>query len=149
MGADGTRSANGSSKTVINGNGAHLSPVSPDSVGEGFPYAPTNWPNLGDNWTWRVGKRVASNGHFLDRYLYLPKNLPRGTAGKKNGFASKLSVARYIRDKFPGSDVDAFFASFSWKIPAKQLSTNGMTILHFPICHVLGWLYTMHKYSTL
>ncbi|KAH7573799.1 hypothetical protein JRO89_XS03G0208700 [Xanthoceras sorbifolium] len=108
-------------------NGIHLTPVLPDASGRGLPYAPMNWPNPGDNWSWRVGRRVASTGHYLDRYLYLPKHLPRleSSKSRKGGFASKLSVERYIRTTFPDANVDAFFASFSWKIPAKQLSVNG------------------------
>ena len=111
----------------IKENGLTLKPVSPDESGEGLPYAPENWPNPGDSWGWRVGKRVAQTGHYLDRYLYLPKRL-RGVngSGRKVGFASKLSVERYIRTTFPATDVDAFFASFSWKIPSKGASlTNG------------------------
>lgn len=111
----------------IKENGFILKPVSPDEAGEGLPYGPANWPNPGDNWGWRVGKRVAQHGHYLDRYLYLPKRL-RGSMGTggKGGFASRLAVERYIRAAFPGADVDAFFASFSWRIPAKRASlTNG------------------------
>lgn len=109
-------------------NGFILKPVSPEESGEGLPYGPSNWPNPGDNWGWRVGRRVAQNGHYLDRYLYLPKRLrfSEGSARKVGGFASKLSVERYIQTKFPGADIDAFFASFSWKIPAKRASlANG------------------------
>ncbi|XP_062108326.1 protein OBERON 1 [Humulus lupulus] len=104
-----------------------LKPVSQDDAGEGLPYGPANWPKPGDNWGWRVGKRVARNGFFLDRYLYLPKRLRKTEAsGRKLGFASKLSVERYIQENFPGVDVEAFFASFSWKIPSKAASlTNG------------------------
>ncbi|KAF4363512.1 hypothetical protein CsatB_026209 [Cannabis sativa] len=104
-----------------------LKPVCQDSAGEGLPYGPANWPKPGDNWGWRVGKRIARSGFFLDRYLYLPKRLCKSEAsGRKFGFASKLSVERYIREKFPGVDLDAFFASFSWKIPSQSSSlTNG------------------------
>ncbi|KAH7573800.1 hypothetical protein ACOSP7_007659 [Xanthoceras sorbifolium] len=111
----------------INGNGIHLTPVLPETFGEGLPYAPINWPNPGDNWSWRVGKRVATSGHFLDRYLYAPKHLRHldSSTSKKGGFASKLSVERYIRTSFPDADVKAFFASFSWKIPSKLASVNG------------------------
>lgn len=111
-------------------NGFMLMPVSPEETGEGLPYAPENWPNPGDTWGWRVGKRVSQAGHFLDRYLYLPKHLPRNEASGGKGafaFASKLSIERYIQTTFPGADVNAFFASFSWKIPAKGRSlTNGL-----------------------
>lgn len=112
----------------IRENGFLLMPVSPEEFGEGLPYAPENWPNPGDTWGWRVGKRVSQSGNFLDRYLYLPKHLPRCDSGGKGAFAfaSKLSVERYIQTTFPGADVDAFFASFSWKIPARGRSlANG------------------------
>ncbi|XP_056168707.1 OBERON-like protein isoform X3 [Syzygium oleosum] len=52
-----------------------LQPVSGDISGEGLPYAPENFPLPGDKWGWKVGKRVAITGHYLDRYLYLPKRL--------------------------------------------------------------------------
>lgn len=116
-------------------NGSLLRLVVPEETGEGLPYAPENWPNPGDIWTWRVGKRVASTGHYLDRYLYLPRSLcgSEYPTRKKNGFASKLSVERYIRTAFPGADINAFFASFSWKIPAeKSALSNGRRRSLFP-----------------
>ncbi|CAK7327068.1 unnamed protein product [Dovyalis caffra] len=110
-----------------------LRPVAPDECGEGLPYAPEDWPNPGDTWTWRVGRRVAITGHYLDRYLYLPSRLCHleNTTRKKHGFASKLSVERYIRSVFPNADIGKFFASFSWKIPSKQSSINGNVEGHF------------------
>lgn len=123
---------NKSSETtpIINGKSLKLRPVSPEESGEGLPYAPINWPNPGDNWSWKVGRRIAITGHYLDRYLYPPRHLPRldSLVGKKRGcaFASKLSVERYIQTAFPDADIDAFFASFSWKIPSvKQLLKKG------------------------
>ena len=103
-----------------NENGSHLKPVSLDESGEGLPYAPSDWPNPGDNWGWRVGKRVSLTGFYVDRYLYLPKRLrDKDTSSRRRAFASKLSVARYLEAKFPKADVETFFASFKWKIPAK------------------------------
>jgi hypothetical protein len=113
-------------------NGSLLRLVLPDETGDGLPYAPENWPNPGDIWTWRVGKRVASTGHYLDRYLYLPRSLcgPEYSTSRKKGFASKLSVERYIQTAFPGADINAFFASFSWRIPAeKSALSNGQPLL--------------------
>lgn len=112
------------------GGGLNLVPVSPEESGEGLPYAPINWPNPGDNWSWKVGRRVTNTGHFLDRYLCAPRHLPRlenEVLLKKRGaaFASKLSVERYIRTAFPGADINAFFASFSWKIPAVKNLSRG------------------------
>ncbi|XP_022956071.1 protein OBERON 4-like isoform X1 [Cucurbita moschata] len=107
-----------------NKNNLTLRPVSQDESGEGLPYAPENWPNLGDNWSWRVGRRVAITGHFQDRYLYSPRGIGVSGNSSRRGhsFASRLSVERYIQSEFPNADVDAFFASFSWKIPAKKSS---------------------------
>ena len=40
--------------------------------GTGLPYAPENWPQQGDVWGWKTGRRVVTNGkHFQDRYMYL------------------------------------------------------------------------------
>ncbi|KAK3040581.1 hypothetical protein RJ639_029027 [Escallonia herrerae] len=108
------------SSTGTKENGFHLYPVSPFDSGEGLPYAPVDWPKPGDKWTWRVGKRIAASGYFLDRYLYLPHRF-QGLR-KRKGFASKLSVEEYIRTAFPSVDVTAFFASFSWKIPSEKLN---------------------------
>ncbi|KAK7308048.1 hypothetical protein VNO77_41639 [Canavalia gladiata] len=111
----------------------NLQPVGPEQSGEGLPYAPENWPEAGDVWGWRTGRRVSSNGTFHDRYLYLPNRLNRakgnintGSRRKSHIFASKLAVERYIKETIPDADMDAFFSSFSWKIPAvPSASTNG------------------------
>ena len=126
MELDNTKETNGSTPRKRE-NGLHLSPVSPDASGIGLPYAPVDWPEKGDLWTWKVGRRIAITGHFLDRYLYPPKHLHKPeNSGKKRAFASKLSLERYVKTGFPGADINAFFASFSWKIPAKKhLFTNG------------------------
>lgn len=106
-----------------NSGGIHLTdennflrPVLPGESGEGLPYAPIDWPNPGDNWTWRVGRRFNTHGYFQDRFLYPPKSLQKG---RRLTFGSKTAVENYIRSEFPGADVGPFFASFSWKIPAK------------------------------
>ncbi|XP_065863289.1 protein OBERON 1 [Euphorbia lathyris] len=114
----------------IKENGFDLRPVAPEEYGEGLPYAPVDWPKPGDVWTWRVGKRIASNGHFVDRYLYPPLHLARldlesSRNSKKRGLASKPSVERFIHSIYPDADVKAFFASFSWKIPSKMSSASG------------------------
>lgn len=97
-----------------------LTPVSASESGEGLPYAPINWPNPGDNWCWKVGRRVSQSGHYLDRYLVPPKRFVKATDKRRRGnFDSKLVVQNFIKREFPGADIDAFFASFSWKIPAK------------------------------
>ncbi|KAF1865784.1 hypothetical protein Lal_00021785 [Lupinus albus] len=130
---------------VHNGNGSsnmnsmndeslmlNLTPVAPEQSGKGLPYAPENWPEEGDIWGWRTGKRVSvTTGFFNDRYLYPPTRLGRPLCSKP-GFPSKLSVERYINDNFPHLDLNHFFASFSWKIPA-LLSGNEDPITTVPI----------------
>ncbi|CAI8604672.1 unnamed protein product [Vicia faba] len=93
-------------------NLSNLAPVAPELSGEGLPYAPENFPNPGDIWRWKTGKRISSNGNFRDRYLYLPRRLAGG------GFKSKLAVERYVKEFFPDANVVDFFASFSWSIPS-------------------------------
>lgn len=126
MEIDDTKENNGSTPRRRE-NGLHLSPVLPEASGFGLPYAPVDWPKKGDIWSWKVGRRVAITGHFLDRYLYPPKRIQKLVdSGRKRGLASKLSVERYVKLAFPDADINAFFASFSWKIPAmKQSLTNG------------------------
>lgn len=138
------------------GGGLNLVPVSPEESGEGLPYAPINWPNPGDNWSWKVGRRVTNTGHFLDRYLCAPRHLPRlenEVLLKKRGaaFASKLSVERYIRTAFPGADINAFFASFSWKIPAVKNLSRGLSFwlscLHGSLSFMVLYVKQLHYVS--
>ncbi|XP_022874997.1 protein OBERON 2 isoform X2 [Olea europaea var. sylvestris] len=117
MDIDSTSVTKGSS-CGLKENGMPLYPVSLYDSGEGLPYAPEDWPYPGDKWSWKVGGRIAASGYFLDRYMYTPARLREG--GRKTGFASKLSLEQYIRKNFPDADVNAFFASFSWKIPSKS-----------------------------
>lgn len=118
MGSD-SRGENSGSKAGLNRNGMVLTPVASGESGEGLPYAPIDWPNPGDIWRWKAGTRKSNTGFMQDRYLYLPPRLQKTTQGKQ-GFASKLSLQQYIKKEFPSTDFDAFFASFSWKIPSKD-----------------------------
>uniref|UniRef100_A0A1J3I7L2 DUF7081 domain-containing protein n=1 Tax=Noccaea caerulescens TaxID=107243 RepID=A0A1J3I7L2_NOCCA len=93
-----------------------LPAIPPVSTGQGLPYAPVDWPSPGDVWTWRVGRRVTATGYHQDRFLILPQRLQQKNVPKS--FASKNTLARYIEANFPGMDANAFFASFSWKVPA-------------------------------
>ncbi|KAJ6809906.1 uncharacterized protein M6B38_159330 [Iris pallida] len=88
-------------------------PVAAGTSGEGLPYAPEGWPRPGDVWSWKVGRRKSARGHWLDRSLHPPRRLQ-----SKSGFYSKLSLEQYIRKEFPAADIDAFFASFIWKVPS-------------------------------
>ncbi|XP_010256075.1 PREDICTED: uncharacterized protein LOC104596549 isoform X2 [Nelumbo nucifera] len=105
----------------LKANGLHLRPVKPGESGEGLPYAPVDWPSPGDNWAWKVGRRKSASGFYLDRYLYAPSCLQKSIR-KKQTFASRHSVEQYIQKEFPNADINAFFASFSWKIPAEDNS---------------------------
>lgn len=141
MEIDGSDASNGS----ISGNqknGLHLYPVEANASGEGFPYAPENWPNPGDKWKWKTGRRVATSGHFLDRYLYPPKHV-NDRRGTRSGFASRQSVEHFVRKTFPDADLDTFFSSFSWRIPGKSSSAaKGWLKKTFSIA---SWLFVMQS----
>ncbi|GMI71950.1 hypothetical protein like AT3G22520 [Hibiscus trionum] len=93
--------------------------VPPGSTGEGLPYAPINWPNVGDIWSWRVGRKVNSYGFYSDRFLKVPESIRKPNVPKV--FSSKPALERFLQSNFPDTDVNAFFASFIWKIPAVVL----------------------------
>uniref|UniRef100_A0A6N2LC85 DUF7081 domain-containing protein n=1 Tax=Salix viminalis TaxID=40686 RepID=A0A6N2LC85_SALVM len=116
------------SRTPIDVNNS-LRLVMPGETGVGLPYAPIDWPNPGDNWEWKVGRRVNSSGYFQDRFIYLPKSVH----GKKKVFASKPALESFIRSDFPSADVDAFFSSFTWKIPAKVQSPKEVKAAPLPL----------------
>ncbi|XP_059294086.1 uncharacterized protein LOC132047176 isoform X1 [Lycium ferocissimum] len=98
-------------------DGFQLRPVALLESGEGLPYAPVDWPNPGDIWTWKVGRRVKASGNFQDRYLIAPTRLQENPR-KKMWFLSKLSLQTYIKTNFPEADINAFFSSFVWEVPA-------------------------------
>ncbi|XP_071737037.1 uncharacterized protein [Rutidosis leptorrhynchoides] len=104
--------------------------VSCHDSGDGLPYAPEDFPNSGDIWGWKVGKRIGIKGYFRDRYLYLPTRFyeelksTRPTCIPSKGFASKSSVERFLLEVFPGMNTNAFFASFNWNIPGKIKDQN-------------------------
>ncbi|CAJ1949752.1 unnamed protein product [Sphenostylis stenocarpa] len=60
--------------------GRKMGKVSPHSSGEGLPYAPQGWPNLGDVWGWKVLNRTNKAGYFVDRSLYLPTSLQNSSS---------------------------------------------------------------------
>ncbi|KAI7728244.1 hypothetical protein M8C21_019027 [Ambrosia artemisiifolia] len=106
--------------------------------GVGLPYAPEDFPAPGDKWKWKVGKRLAVAGHFMDRYLYLPDRLYNEfksvssacTSNMKCGFNSKAAVKRFLSEEFPDIDIKAFFASFTWRIPAGKVKGNTDIVLN-------------------
>lgn len=106
------------SMDVLKENTLILWPVPDNASGEGLPYAPVDWPNAGDVWRWKVGKRRTSNGFMLDRYLYPPRRF-RNLGAKKPFYASLLSFKEFVRNEYPDCDTETLFASFSWKVPAE------------------------------
>ncbi|XP_020240821.1 uncharacterized protein LOC109819492 isoform X2 [Asparagus officinalis] len=92
-------------------------PVDGGSSGRGLPYAPQDWPKPGDVWTWKVGKRRCASGHWVDKSICPPRHL-RNSSGNKLIFHSRSSLKQYILEEYPEEDVDAFFASFIWRVPA-------------------------------
>ncbi|KAK9086877.1 hypothetical protein Syun_029271 [Stephania yunnanensis] len=114
-----TPEKDGGSEEELRENGILLSPVAGGSAGEGLPYAPVDWPEVGDVWGWKVGKRKTNTGFLMDRYLCLPPRL-QAAYKTKAYFASKLSVKQFVEREFPDANVDAFFSLFSWKVPSKD-----------------------------
>ncbi|KAK6117172.1 hypothetical protein DH2020_049051 [Rehmannia glutinosa] len=99
-------------------DGSLLKSVPPRASGEGLPYAPADWPNPGDVWTWKVGNKANSSGYYTHRFLIVPKRLQKSPS-RKIWLGSKTSVIHYLQSEFPEADVDAFFASFTWEIPTE------------------------------
>ena len=103
----------------IKKNDLDICPVSPLASGEGLPYAPVDWPNPGDTWSWKVGRRVNKSGFYQDRYLFLPRRL-QNSSHRRESFSSKLSLKRYVQKQDPNINIAAFFGSFSWRVPPKR-----------------------------
>ncbi|KAK7407507.1 hypothetical protein VNO78_09460 [Psophocarpus tetragonolobus] len=104
-------------KDVTNNITFDLQPVSPFSSGEGLPYAPEGWPNPGDVWSWKVGRRMNKDGYFCDRFLFLPRSLQSSTR-RAGTLQSKPEVMRYLESNFPDMKIEKFFALFSWWVPS-------------------------------
>ncbi|KAL7144735.1 hypothetical protein ABFS83_07G032200 [Erythranthe nasuta] len=98
-------------------------PVPLCASGQGLPYAPVDWPNRGDVWTWKVGNKVNPFGYYRHRYLLVPQRLQKSPT-RKEWLGSKLAITRYLQSEFPEADVDAFFAMFVWNIPAEKMSVE-------------------------
>lgn len=49
-------------------NNLCLYPIKPIRSGEGLPYAPVDWPNLGDIWYWWLGNRTYHFGFYQDSF---------------------------------------------------------------------------------
>lgn len=102
-------------------DGSSLRPVAPCASGQGLPYAPVDWPSPGDIWTWKVANQVKPSGFYTHRYLLVPKRLQK-IPTRKIWLGSKLATTRYLESEFPEADIGAFFASFTWDIPAEVKS---------------------------
>lgn len=77
MDSDTPNKSDGSSTPIDVNNSLRL--VMPGETGEGLPYAPIDWPNPGDNWKWRVGRRVNSSGYFrIDSFTLLKAFMEKG-----------------------------------------------------------------------
>ncbi|KAL5712591.1 hypothetical protein ACHQM5_014749 [Ranunculus cassubicifolius] len=113
------RDENSDSVTRLKEKALILWPVPDNAAGEGLPYAPVNWPNPGDVWRWKVGKRRNSSGFMMDRYLYPPRQFQKPFKMPKPYYASLQSFREFVKNDFPGTDCEALLASFSWKVPAK------------------------------
>ncbi|KAL6581740.1 hypothetical protein OROMI_005754 [Orobanche minor] len=100
-----------------------LTPVPLKATGEGLPYAPVDWPNPGDVWTWKVGNKINPSGYYTHRFLIVPKRLQK-TPSRKIWLGSKTSVIHYLQSEFPEADVGEFFASFTWEVPAEIKTTR-------------------------
>lgn len=95
MDIDSPNESNGS-LTKTKDYSSLIRPMSPDASGEGLPYAPENWPRPGDDWSWWVGKRVSSIGHYRDRLLYLPRCL----SCENTEAQTKVQLVAMIWNKF-------------------------------------------------
>ena len=109
-------------------------PVPQGGKGEGWPYAPQGWPKPDDKWGWRVGQRAAANSLWIDRYVALPASLLKGRKPTSDEqFASKKSLAEYLRRKFPQmKDPNIIFKAFDWKVPAPKNFEGNSHLLHMP-----------------
>ncbi|KAK6786926.1 hypothetical protein RDI58_015451 [Solanum bulbocastanum] len=95
------------SASRINDIGLQVYPVSEYDSGEGLPYSPVDWPNAGDKWGWRAGKKATGLGTYKDKYLHLPKRFQALKDGKKYVFRSKISVKKYLQSEYLDIDFDS------------------------------------------
>ncbi|KAL0414520.1 UNVERIFIED_CONTAM: hypothetical protein Sradi_1653700 [Sesamum radiatum] len=123
MDVDVSDSANGGSNWMSKDGSFLRPPVQRGESGEGLPYAPADWPNAGDVWTWKVGNKISPSGYYTHRFLIAPKRLQKSPT-RKIWLGSKPSIIRFLQSEFPEADIDTFFASFTWEIPAERGSVR-------------------------
>ncbi|KAK4382442.1 hypothetical protein Sango_2870900 [Sesamum angolense] len=123
MDVDVSDSANGGSNWMSKDGSFLRPPVQPGESGEGLPYAPADWPNAGDIWTWKVGNKISASGYYTHRFLIAPKRLQKSPT-RKLWLGSKPSIIRFLQSEFAEADIDTFFASFTWEIPAERRSVR-------------------------
>ncbi|KAK4425665.1 hypothetical protein Salat_1760500 [Sesamum alatum] len=123
MDVDVSDSANGGSNWMSKDGSFLRPPVQPGESGEGLPYAPADWPNPGDVWTWKVGNKISPSGYYIHRFLIPPKRLQKSPT-RKIWLGSKPSTLRFLQSEFPEADIHTFFASFTWEIPAEKRSVR-------------------------
>ncbi|KAL0348862.1 UNVERIFIED_CONTAM: hypothetical protein Sangu_1114000 [Sesamum angustifolium] len=122
MDVDVSDSANGGSNWMSKDGSFLRPPVQPGESGEGLPYAPADWSNAGDIWTWKVGNKISVSGYYTHR-LIAPKRLQKSPT-RKLWLGSKPSIIRFLQSEFAEADIDTFFASFTWEIPAERRSVR-------------------------
>ncbi|KAL6343475.1 hypothetical protein AAG906_024840 [Vitis piasezkii] len=113
----------------IKKNDLDICPVSPLASGEGLPYAPVDWPNPGDTWSWKVGRRVNKSGFYQDRYLFLPRRL-QNSSHRRESFSSKLSLKRYVQKQDPNINIAAFLDHSVGGSLQKEVSFDLMVIIY-------------------
>ncbi|KAL0457193.1 UNVERIFIED_CONTAM: hypothetical protein Slati_1058500 [Sesamum latifolium] len=123
MDVDVSDSANGGSNCMSKDGSFLRPPVQRGESGEGLPYAPADWPNAGDVWTWKVGNKISPSGYYTHRFLIAPKRLQKSPT-RKIWLGSKPSIIRFLQSEFPEADIDTFLASFTWEIPAERRSVR-------------------------
>ncbi|KAL0376630.1 UNVERIFIED_CONTAM: hypothetical protein Scaly_0780600 [Sesamum calycinum] len=83
--------------------------------------------NGGSNWMSKDGSflrppvSACVSGYYTHRFLIAPKRLQKSPT-RKLWLGSKPSIIRFLQSEFAEADIDTFFASFTWEIPAERRS---------------------------
>lgn len=117
------RSPEANDKKRKRGDGFVAVPVSFGASGKGLPYAPENYPLIGDVWSWRVGNRLTDDGYFRDRFLYPPSRYAKSEFLTSKGLRSRVLVEKFVLKEIQTVSPETFFASFLWKIPSNKVTS--------------------------